>query len=275
MVEDERTYTLDEIEELTDFEKRTIVYYVQEGLLPKVGRRGPRTRYPQIFLDRLLFIKKIRELQDTGAMGSMTLGEIRDLFSTVPDETVADVAAGREPLHVVDARSAATSQPRHSPLRERKLAMARAIEKMRNVEREVPEARSFAAEQSRQHFDAARRSYHLSEMAPDADDDLDFGPSESAPHRLASGPLPDADATRPPAAMAPPAGEPEELAEALARLQAVLKRQPRAYLRTVETWTRARITEELTLGARGLDDRHRPLLERVAMLLRRLMQEKD
>jgi DNA-binding transcriptional MerR regulator len=274
-VEDERTYTLDEIEELTGFEKRTIVYYVQEGLLPKVGRRGPRTRYPQIFLNRLLFIKKIRELQDTGAMGSMTLGEIRDLFATVPDETVADVAAGLEPLHVVDARTAASARPRRSPLRERKLAMARAIEKMRNVERDAPEARSFTAEQSQQHFNSALRSYHLSEMASDADEDLDFGPPESAPHRLASRPPPDADSTRPPAMMAPPAGEPEELAEALSRLQDVLKRQPRAYLRTVETWTRARITEELTLGARGLDERHRPLLERVARILRGLMHEKD
>ena len=273
MVEDERTYTLDEIEERTGFEKRTIVYYVQEGLLPKVGRRGPRTRYPQIFLDRLLFIKKIRELQDTGAMGSMTLSEIREVFSRVSEETIADVAAGREPLHVVDARTA-PSAPRYSPLHKRKLAMARAIEKMRKVEGESTEARSFTAEQETPYLDAPLRSHHLSEIAADVDGDLDFGPPESAPHRLASRPPADPDEKRELATMAPPAEDTDDLAEALARLQDVLKRQPRAYLRTTETWTQARITVELSLGARGLDERHRPLLERVARLLRGLLREK-
>ena len=45
-----RTYTLDEVEQQTGFDKRTIAYYVQQGLLPKVGRRGPKTRYPQLFV---------------------------------------------------------------------------------------------------------------------------------------------------------------------------------------------------------------------------------
>lgn len=35
---DHRTFTLDEIEKKTGFDKRTIAYYVQQGLLPKVGR---------------------------------------------------------------------------------------------------------------------------------------------------------------------------------------------------------------------------------------------
>jgi hypothetical protein len=58
-------------------------------------------------------------------------------------------------------------------------------------------------------------------------------------------------------------------------LHAVVKRQPRAYLRTTETWTRARITEELIFSARGLDERHLPLIERVAAILRRLMREEE
>ena len=58
---DNLTYTLDEIVERTGFDKRTTSYYVQKGLLPKVGRRGPKTRYPQVFLDRLLFIKLLRD----------------------------------------------------------------------------------------------------------------------------------------------------------------------------------------------------------------------
>ena len=41
------SYTARELEEETGFDRRTIAYYVQEGLLPRVGRRGPRTRYPE------------------------------------------------------------------------------------------------------------------------------------------------------------------------------------------------------------------------------------
>ena len=69
----------------------------------------------------------------------------------------------------------------------------------------------------------------------------------------------------------PPVGD--QLRDALARIPAVTARQPRAYLRTTETWTRARVTEEITLSARGLAERHLPLLEEVARILRRLTRE--
>jgi hypothetical protein len=96
-----RTYTLDEIEERTGFDKRTIAYYVQEDVLPKVGRRGPRTRYPQLFLDRLLFIKRVRDLQDTGRIGSMTLGDFRDVFDQLSAKEIADLASGRKPIEPI------------------------------------------------------------------------------------------------------------------------------------------------------------------------------
>ena len=67
----------------------------------------------------------------------------------------------------------------------------------------------------------------------------------------------------------------DELREALARLTAVVKRQPRAYLRTTETWTRARVTEEFVLSVRGLEDRHLPLLENVGRILRNLMRDAE
>ena len=56
----QRSYALSELVELTGFDRRTIVYYIQSGLLPKVGRRGPHTRYPDECLSRLLFIKGVR-----------------------------------------------------------------------------------------------------------------------------------------------------------------------------------------------------------------------
>lgn len=102
---DLRTYTINEIEERTGFDKRTIAYYVQQGLLPKVGRRGPKTRYPQVFLDRLQFVKLVRDKQDRGELGSLTLAEIRAMLERLPEEMVGDVVAGREPLQTADFRT--------------------------------------------------------------------------------------------------------------------------------------------------------------------------
>ena len=58
-----RSYSLADLVESTGFDRRTIVYYIQSGLLPKVGRRGPHTRYPEECLTRLLFIKGVKALQ--------------------------------------------------------------------------------------------------------------------------------------------------------------------------------------------------------------------
>ncbi len=61
-----KSYSIAELEKLSGFDRRTIVYYIQEGLLPKVGRRGRLTRYPQKVVDRLLFIKLLREAEESG-----------------------------------------------------------------------------------------------------------------------------------------------------------------------------------------------------------------
>jgi hypothetical protein len=71
-----RTYSIDELVTLTGFSQRNIAYYIQQGLLPKIGRRGRNTRYPQLFVDRLRFIQRVRDLQDSGRLGSVTLPRI-------------------------------------------------------------------------------------------------------------------------------------------------------------------------------------------------------
>ena len=71
-----RTYSIDELFSLTGFSQRNIAYYIQQGLLPKIGRRGRNTRYPQLFVDRLRFIQRVRDLQDSGRLGSVTLPRI-------------------------------------------------------------------------------------------------------------------------------------------------------------------------------------------------------
>jgi DNA-binding transcriptional MerR regulator len=83
-METSRTYTLSELESRSGFDKRTISYYIQEGLLPKVGRRGPKSRYPEEVLDRLVFIRRVRDLQDAGELRAVTLSEIRNVLDYLP-----------------------------------------------------------------------------------------------------------------------------------------------------------------------------------------------
>ena len=140
MSDTRRTYTLDEIEERTGFDKRTIAYYVQEDVLPKVGRRGPRTRYPQLFLDRLLFIKRVRDLQDTGRIGSMTLGDFRDVFEQLSANEIADLAAGRKPIEPVahGAYEPRLAAPAMASARQRAELMSKPLEEVLPPHTESP-----------------------------------------------------------------------------------------------------------------------------------------
>lgn len=72
-----RSHSLAELVALSGFDRRTIVYYIQSGLLPKVGRRGPHTRYPEECLTRLQFIKGVKALQAGGQLLTATLAEMR------------------------------------------------------------------------------------------------------------------------------------------------------------------------------------------------------
>ena len=278
-----QTYTIDEIEEQTGIDRRTIAYYVQQGLLPKVGRRGPRTRYSQLFLNRLQFIKTIRELQDRGAMGTMTLADFREFFQSVPEQTIADVVEGREPPPTISQETPVDGNGM-APPRDRRLAMARRIDNLRRSVADGPIAAQIetsgrpmdpaqdAAPEVEVEETFAERAYFALPDEPQSTADRDTPSGEY--HRLTLEALERKPGAPTPArrSPAPPPVE-AQLREALARLSAVVRRQPRAYLRTTETWTRARVSEELALSARNLDERHLPLLEKVAQILRRLMRE--
>jgi DNA-binding transcriptional MerR regulator len=282
---EERTYSIDEIEEQTGFDRRTIAYYVQQGLLPKVGRRGPRTRYSQLFFDRLQFIKMIRDLQDQGAMGAMTLSDFRDLFQSVPEETIADVVGGRESLEAVDD-SAPQDGPAMVSSSDRKRAMVQTIEDLRQNIVDKPAAAQL--ESRGVPMDPAQKPTPIVE-AEETYAERAYFPLQDAPHTAEERETPSGEYHRltleaierspnapiPVRHSAPSPPIEDQLREALARLTAVVKRQPRAYLRTTETWTRARVTGELVLSVRGLEERHLPLLERVARILRNLMRDRD
>ncbi|MDE2943230.1 MAG: hypothetical protein OXT63_03345 [Gemmatimonadota bacterium] len=108
-----RSYTARELEEETGFSRRTIAYYVQVGLLPRVGRRGPKTRYPKLVRDRLLFIRRVREAEGAGRVPATALREIGAVFEGSSPELITGVADGRIAVtaDLLSARSARTESP--------------------------------------------------------------------------------------------------------------------------------------------------------------------
>ena len=76
------------------FNERTLRYYVSQGLLPKLGTRGPGARYPESFLWRLLFIRRLQRER------SLTLELVRRVMEQVTPETMARVVRGEEALEI-------------------------------------------------------------------------------------------------------------------------------------------------------------------------------
>jgi DNA-binding transcriptional MerR regulator len=250
-----RTFTIDELERDTGIDRRTIAYYVQEGILPKVGRRGRRTRYPQLFVDRLRFIKRLRQMEEAGVVPvPLTLAEIRRVFEDAPLQTIADIAAGSESFDAVgvktstrdaESRSSAASPP---PEAHRKFLVA---------EPEMPSAKS-------------RMRMMMEASAPmDALEDADG--SEEPPHDEQV----EFQAMEMPRFQASLAGPPSEpgsrLDRILGRLGEVVARRHRGAQRS-QRWTRTEIIPGLQLSARDLDEKDIGLLEEAALLLRRLIR---
>ena len=246
-----RTYTLDEIEEQTGFDKRTIAYYVQEGLLPKVGRRGPRTRYPQAYLDRLLFIKMIREQQDRGRLGNLTLSNIKEVFDDLSEESVADVVAGREKLD---------ASPYENPSDEQRAMMAPRMARLDMLERRVAGV------------DPNHEGNGETASAPPAFDepdalmlDLDTGPPTFQLKEVGAESV---AASGPPPPQRSRSRRFDRLATVLERLAEAAGSHTRIRRRGSEHWTRSEITPDLVLTARNLDEEDADLLEEAARLIR-------
>lgn len=72
------SYTIGELEELAGVPRRTIYFYVQQGILPPPHGAGLAARYDEVHLARLRAIPRLR------AQGRR-LDEIRALFEAHPD----------------------------------------------------------------------------------------------------------------------------------------------------------------------------------------------
>ena len=85
-----RKYTLKELESRTGFGSRTIRNYIDKGLLPGAYSRGRYASYGQEHLDRLLFLRKLKN------RGKLPLDEVRRLLLQLSPERIKAIAHGKE-----------------------------------------------------------------------------------------------------------------------------------------------------------------------------------
>jgi DNA-binding transcriptional MerR regulator len=97
---EEPSYSLDELTSAAGVTVRTVRYYIAEGLLPPPVGGGPRTRYTQQHLDRLLLIGRLKDAY-------MPLKEIRRRLQSLSDEEISDAASVSEAASMPPPDSAA------------------------------------------------------------------------------------------------------------------------------------------------------------------------
>ena len=268
------SYTARELERDTGFDRRTIAYYVQEGLLPKVGRRGPRTRYPKLVRDRLLFIRRVREAEEEGEVPAVTLSDMRKVFERVPPALIAGVADGR--IAVSPELVAEPSTAFRAP----------------GMRRRALEGRWGVGEGA-----AAARMRAPGRRESEADEDLEFG---AAPQREAD--VPEIFSQLPPGAAGEPGasasedvlrersfvvreehsegmaadrvgtyGEESVLADSLLHLREVAQRRNEESPGSRNTWTRIEISPDIVLSVRGITEEDSVHVERVRRAMVRLI----
>jgi len=89
-------YSIDELAEKTGFSPRTIAYYIQMKLLPSIGRRGRKTKYPVEYLYRLQIIKRFKDKQnDNYLLMRYGLEDVAALLNCMTPEELKEFAAGK------------------------------------------------------------------------------------------------------------------------------------------------------------------------------------
>jgi len=90
-------FTIGELEELTGVPRRTIYFYVQQGILPPPSGAGLAARYQTAHLLRIRAIPRLRS-------DGWRLDRIRDLFQQRSDDEIAAIAEGQTSLEGRRAR---------------------------------------------------------------------------------------------------------------------------------------------------------------------------
>jgi len=291
-----RSYSLSELVERTGFDRRTIVYYIQSGLLPKVGRRGPNTRYPEECHARLQFIRGVKTHQAEGRLLTATLAEIGRALEALDAEGLEQILARDLPPAEVaalfsapaKAASPASLPPPAPPPGAATPAIA--APPGDTAPPPPPTVRSEAASPPADPGPAPsgpagdRRFYGLADagirqrfgaeraVTPPAPQAGGVGNEGSADP--AQAPLPGNTVPAPPAAgSGPSAVDPNDLGALLRELELrPTLNTRRAAPGAPEQWTEIPITSRVYLSVRGLSEEDAPLAESCARLLKRALR---
>ena len=256
------SYTAEELERETGFDRRTIAYYIQEGLIPRVGRRGPRTRYPKLARDRLLFIRRVREAEEGGVIPPVSLTVMGELFARLSPEAIASVADG-ETAVTESLGSSTSTQPRS-------LAARRDSMETRHRSR-----RAMVAPERRGRLAEAPRAGRSAEPGDDLDEEpgveysLDPSFIRDPKATIESAPISDER----PVYSDSPDGQ-SELGESLVALQEAASRRQKLTPTSVDTWSRIEISPDIALSVRGITNEDAGLLEKVRTKLKQLISDR-
>ena len=263
------SYTAKELERETGVDRRTIAYYVQEGLLPKVGRRGRRTRYPKLFRDRLLFIRRVREAEEEGEVSPVSLKDIRKVFERVPPALIAGVADGRIAVtpELVSEPSTAFRTPgmRHSVLRRR----VRGVREGGRRPRELDWVTGSPMPTSGPPEDPIAEDPDAdADMAPGMEEELTIQRERDVRPVYSRMPERSYERTR---AYDDESELADALADALADLNEVARRRAEEMPESRNTWTRIEVSSDIVLSVRGASGEDDQLVERVRMAMLELL----
>ena len=259
-----RTYAIAELEKLTQFDRRTIVYYIQQGLLPRAGRRGPNTRYPHECLLRLRFIRALKDLQDQGQCGTITLRDMHRVLTALDAVTLQGLVERGPPAAEVE-RLLEGPAPAALPAAEVSLPAATATPAA-TPPRPAGDRRSYGLADAgiRQRFAGPPGAAALrppAEATPPADT---IAHEDTHPRLPALAPVPTAE---------PVADSRSDLGELLRELEvrpslAGRRMAPGAS----EHWTEIPITSRVFLSVRGLSAEDAPLADAAARALKKLLR---
>lgn len=289
----QRSYALSELVERTGFDRRTIVYYIQSGLLPKVGRRGPHTRYPDECLSRLLFIKGVRELQVSGQLLTATLAEIGRALSALDTQGIRDildrglpsaeieqlfaVPAAADPLPAEPPDAAHTSPGVAAPSPLQAEGSASRSESASPAPGGDKRSYGLADASIRQRFAAERTSTAPAVPMPeDTHPRLPVLQPVADGTPILAGPTPDSGST-PGGPESADAGRDEhtDLGHLLRQLELRPTLNPRrSPPGAPEQWTEIPITSRVYLSVRGLPEEDAGLAEALARLLKRALRSR-
>lgn len=272
------SYTTSELERDTGFGRRTIAYYVQEGLLPRVGRRGPRTRYPELVRDRLLFIRRVREAEAESEIRPVPLRDLRELFKALPSGLVASVAAGDTPM-TADIVSLASVEQRSmvdrvAALRKRLLAERPAAMPARPFsEDRTPDVRPMQEleppgdtdelEVARADIEEPGAVYLAAPRPPGSLFEDDVAADAAGPHRSTGDPDEEADTLA------------NQLSWVLNELRSQARRRRELAPDAIDTWSQVEVTSDIRLSIRGMADEDAFLLRVAGRLLRQVLESRS